>query len=347
MPISIEALPERLVNFLERAWYMGHPWLYLLWPASVLFRGLAALRRRRQSADANRIGKQPVIVIGNITVGGAGKTSLLIALVLEFKQRGFSPGIVSRGHAGAASSYPLAVEAGSDPEQCGDEPVMIVARTDCPVVVDPNRPAALAHLLSEYDIDLVFSDDGLQHYRLHRDIEIAVVDGARMFGNGMCLPAGPLREPRRRLHEVDFVVVNGEAPAGLELPVPLYEAAMEPHSLVNLANGEERPFAGAPFHVGNTLQLVSGIGNPERFCALMQRLPYPLARFEFPDHHRFSEEDFAGERMDAHQPIVMTEKDAVKCHRFATANFWALRAEMKLPQEFIEDLLGKIGQAFA
>ncbi len=335
------------MNFLARAWYgeiRGHPWLYLLWPFSLLFRGLAALRRKRQSAGARRLGKQPVIVIGNITVGGAGKTALLIALALELKERKFSPGIVSRGYGASSGSFPLDVTADSDPDECGDEPVLIAASTDCPVVVDPDRPAAVAHLLAEHKVNVVLSDDGLQHYRLHRDIEIAVVDGARLFGNGLPLPAGPLREPRQRLHEVDFVVVNGEPAEELEVPVPLYQATMEPHSLVNLASGEERSFAGAPFHVGHTLQLVSGIGNPERFYSLMENLPYPLARIEFPDHHKFSAEDFEGERVDIHQPIVMTEKDAVKCRRFATANFWALRAEMKLPPAFVKDLLKRIRQ---
>lgn len=335
------------MNFLARAWYeeiRGHPWLYLLWPFSLLFRGLAALRRKRQSAGAQRLGKQPVIVIGNITVGGAGKTSLLIALALELKERKFSPGIVSRGYGASGGGFPLAVTADSDPDECGDEPVLIAASTGCPVVVDPDRPAAVAHLLAEHKVNVVLSDDGLQHYRLHRDIEIAVVDGSRLFGNGLPLPAGPLREPRRRLHEVDFVIVNGEPAEELELPVPPYQATMEPHSLINLASGEERSFAGAPFHVGHTLQLISGIGNPERFYSLMEILPYPVARIEFPDHHKFSAEDFEGERVDLHQPIVMTEKDAVKCRRFATANFWALRADMKLPPAFVKDLLKRIRQ---
>ena len=335
------------MNFLARAWYeeiRGHPWLYLLWPFSLLFRGLAAARRKRQSAGAKRLGKQPVIVIGNITVGGAGKTALLIALALELKERKFSPGIVSRGYGASSGSFPLNVTADSDPDECGDEPVLIAASTDCPVVVDPDRPAAVAHLLAAHKVNVVLSDDGLQHYRLHRDIEIAVVDGARLFGNGLPLPAGPLREPRQRLHEVDFVIVNGEPAEELEVPVPQYQATMEPHSLVNLASGEERSFAGAPFHVGHTLQLVSGIGNPERFYSLMENLPYPLARIEFPDHHKFSAADFEGERVDIHQPIVMTEKDAVKCRRFATANFWALRAEMKLPPAFVKDLLKRIRQ---
>ena len=335
------------MNFLARAWYEGQPWLYLLWPFSLLFRGLAALRRKRQSAGAKRLGKQPVIVIGNITVGGAGKTALLIALALELKERKFSPGIVSRGYGASATSFPLNVTADSDPDECGDEPVLIAASTGCPVVVDPDRPAAVAHLLAEHKVNVVLSDDGLQHYRLHRDIEIAVVDGARLFGNGLPLPAGPLREPRQRLQEVDFVIVNGEPAEELEVPVPQYQATMEPHSLVNLASGEERSFAGAPFHVGHTLQLVSGIGNPERFYSLMENLPYPLARIEFPDHHKFSAADFEGERVDIHQPIVMTEKDAVKCRRFATANFWALRAEMKLPPAFVKDLLKRIRQVKA
>ena len=331
------------MNFLERAWYESKPWLYLLWPLSVLFQGLAACRRRRLSAAAKRLGKQPVIVIGNITVGGAGKTSLLIALARELKRRGFSPGVVSRGYGAAASDYPLAVEAGSNPATCGDEPVLIANRADCPVVVDPDRPVALAHLLAEYDVDLVLSDDGLQHYRLHRDVEIAVVDGARMFGNGLCLPAGPLREPRRRLREVDFVVINGEPATALELPRPGYRAALAPHSFINLASGEERPFSGAPFPAGQTLQLVSGIGNPDRFHALLESLPYPLVRIEFPDHHNFTAKDFEDGRIDIRQPIVMTEKDAVKCRRFATANCWALRAEMKLPPEFVAKLLEKTG----
>ena len=335
------------MNFLARAWYEGHPWLYLLWPFSLLFRGLAAFRRKRQSAGAKRLGKQPVIVIGNITVGGAGKTALLIALALKLKERKFSPGIVSRGYGASGGNFPLDVTADSDPDECGDEPVLIAASTDCPVVVDPDRPAAVAHLLAEHQVNIVLSDDGLQHYRLHRDIEIAVVDGARLFGNGLPLPAGPLREPRQRLHEVDFVVVNGEPAEELELPVPPYQATMEPHSLINLASGEERSFAGAPFHVGHTLQLVSGIGNPERFHALMENLPYPLARIEFPDHHKFSAADFEGERVDIHQPIVMTEKDAVKCRRFATPNFWALRAEMKLPPALVKDLLKRIRQVKA
>ena len=333
-----------MMHFLQRAWRQSSAWLYLLWPLSLVFRALAAMRRRRQQAGARRRGRAPVIVVGNITLGGTGKTSLLIALAGALGERGYSPGVISRGYGARAGGFPRVAGPESDPADCGDEPVLIARHTHCPVVVDPDRCRALGHLLENFEVDVVLSDDGLQHYRLHRDIEIAVVDGSAMFGNGLCLPAGPLREPPRRLGEVDFVVVNGEPGAPLELPVPVpvFRVDMEAKGLVNLHSGEERPFGGAPFHVGNVLQLVCGIGNPERFFRLMQTLPYPVARIAFPDHHRFRPEDFDDARIDQRQPIVMTGKDAVKCRSFALPNCWELRAGMALPPEFVEDLLRRL-----
>ncbi len=330
------------MSFLERAWRRSSPWLYLLWPLSLVFRALAALRRWRGRATTRGNSAAPVIVIGNISVGGTGKTSLLIALAIELRRRGFSPGVISRGYGAATADFPQAVGADSDPFACGDEPVLIAASTGCPVVIDPDRGRALAHLLRHREVDLVLSDDGLQHYALHRDIEIAVVDGAAMFGNGLCLPAGPLREPRRRLNQVDMVVVNGEAGVVLDLPVPRFRVEMTPQGFVNLRSGAEKPFTGAPFQLGDTLQLVCGIGNPERFFQLMRRLPYPLARIEFPDHHRFRPEDFADPRLDPRQPIVVTGKDAVKCREFAPANCWELRAGMELPVELVDHLLRRL-----
>ena len=337
------------MRFLERAWRRSSPWLYLLWPLSLVFRALAALRRRRGRAKAHRAAAAPVIVIviGNISVGGTGKTSLLIALAIELRRCGFSPGVISRGYGATAGEFPKAVGANSDPFACGDEPVLIAASTGCPVVIDPDRGRALAHLLRHCKVDLVLSDDGLQHYALHRDIEIAVVDGAAMFGNGLCLPAGPLREPRKRLNEVDMVVVNGAADASgaaLDLPVPRFRVEMAPQGFVNLRSGVEKPFTGAPFQLGDTLQLVCGIGNPEGFFRLMRRLPYPLARIEFPDHHRFRPEDFADPRIDPRQPIVMTGKDAVKCREFAPANCWELRAGMALPGDLVDHLLRSLAE---
>ncbi len=348
------------MRYLERAWYENHAWLYPLWPLSLLYRLLAACRRWYQSAAARCPGKQPVIVIGNISVGGAGKTSLLIALARELKGRGYRPGIVSRGYGASAKRFPLLVEADSDPGLCGDEPVLIATRSACPVVVDPDRPAALAHLLDNFEVDLVLSDDGLQHYRMHRDIEVVVVDGARRLGNGMCLPAGPLREPAKRLREVDLIVVNtppngphaptgGEkqsaAVAALAGPVPVYHASMEAHCLENLVNGEKYPLAGAPIAGATALQAVSAIGNPRRFHAMLESLPCAIVPIDFPDHHRYRPQDFRGPRIDPRLPVVMTEKDAVKCRHFAEANFWVLRADMVLPAELIEDLLQRIEQA--
>ncbi len=329
---------------LQRAWYerQPRPWLYLLWPLSLLFRAAAVWRRRRQQARARPRGEAPVIVVGNISLGGTGKTALLIALAREFRRRGFAPGVISRGYGANSGAFPKLAQADSDPAECGDEPVLIAASTGCPVVVDPDRNRALERLLADFKVDLVLSDDGLQHYHMHRDVEIIMVDGERGFGNGLTLPAGPLREPVRRLGEADFVVVNGKPDAAFKVPVPLHHVAMEPDTLVNLRSGEERHFDATAFPAGDVLQLVCGIGNPERFFRLMRRLPNPVAEFEFPDHHRFRAEDFAGGEIDPGRPVVMTEKDAVKCREFARDNLWALRAEMKLPRELIEALLQKL-----
>ncbi len=332
---------------LQRAWYerQPRPWLYLLWPLSLLFRAAAVWHRRRQQARARPRGEAPVIVVGNISLGGTGKTALLIALAREFRRRGFAPGVISRGYGANSGAFPRLAQADSDPSECGDEPVLIAANTGCPVVVDPDRNRALERLLADFKVDLVLSDDGLQHYHMHRDVEIIVVDGERGFGNGLTLPAGPLREPVRRLGEADLVVVNGEPDGAFHAPAHLHRVAMEPKTLVHLRSGEERPFDESAFPGGETLQLVCGIGNPARFFELMRKLPNPLVPFEFPDHHRFRAEDFAGGGIDPERPVVITEKDAVKCRGFARDNFWALRADMKLPRELIEALLQKLGNS--
>ena len=194
---------------ITQAWQQDSPWLKLLLPLSWLFVAIASARRRYlQSRHQGQAFKAPVIIVGNISVGGSGKTPLILALVSALKQRGFKPGVVSRGYGGKAVSYPLGVNAQTAVAESGDEPLLIAQLAECPVVVDADRNAAVAYLLSHNDCDLVLSDDGLQHYRLHRDIEIVVIDGQRGFGNGRCLPAGPLRESQERLGQADFVVVN-------------------------------------------------------------------------------------------------------------------------------------------
>ena len=333
------------MSFLERAWHKRAGWLILLWPVSVLFQALTKIRRAvQQSKQRPADLTTPLIVIGNISLGGTGKTPLLITLSQELQKQGFKPGIISRGYSGRAPSYPLAVNSDSDVSQSGDEAFLIAQKTGCPVYVDPDRSAALHALLLHEDVDVVLSDDGLQHYKLYRDLEIVVVDGQRLFSNGFCMPAGPLRESMRRLNEVQHIVVNGEPAREIPQLARASKMQLEPRTLVNLVSGEKRPFAGAPFNMGNKLQAVSALGNPQRFYTLLERLPYELETFSFPDHHSFTAADFKQQGIDDHQPVVMTEKDAVKCRQFAKNNFWYLSVEVKLESQFVERLIEDIRQ---
>lgn len=331
------------MNFLEKAWYRKAGWLILLWPLSLLFQLVTKLRRlAQQPGSAPEQRKVPVIVIGNISLGGTGKTPLLISLTNELQRQGFKPGIISRGYGGNAPVYPLSVDADSNVLESGDEALLIAEKTQCAVVVDPDRCAALTALLESEDVNVVLSDDGLQHYKLHRDIEIVVVDGQRLFSNGFCLPAGPLRESISRLKSVDQVVVNGRP--SVELPELQTASTMdlEPRFLVNLISGAKKPFSGAPFNMGNKLQAVSALGNPQRFYDLLQRLPYQVETFSFPDHHTFTAADFEPDRIDGHHPVVMTEKDAVKCRRFARENFWYLAVDVTLESKFTDYIVNRV-----
>jgi tetraacyldisaccharide 4'-kinase len=333
------------MSFLERAWHKRARWLILLWPVSLLFQALTTIRRAAQQSKKRPVDlTAPLIVIGNISLGGTGKTPLLIALSQELQKQGFKPGIVSRGYGGHAPGYPFAVNSDSDVSQSGDEAFLIAEKTSCPVYVDPDRSAALRALLFREDVDVVLSDDGLQHYKLYRDLEIVVVDGQRLFSNGFCIPAGPLRESMDRLNEVQHIVVNGEPAREIPQLARASRMQLEPRTLVNLVSGEKRPFAGAPFNMGNKLQAVSALGNPQRFYALLERLPYQLERFTFPDHHNFTAADFKQQGIDEHQPVVMTEKDAVKCRQFAKNNFWYLSVKVNLESQFVERLIEDIRQ---
>ena len=333
------------MNFLEGAWLKKAAWLHALRPLAWLFQMLSRFRQKMQRpASRPQSHAVPVIVIGNISVGGTGKTPLLIALANRFTEQGIRPGIIRRGYGGSAPDYPLTVTAATAVERCGDEALLMVQGTGCPLVVDPDRESALRCLLENASVDVILSDDGLQHYRLHRDIEIAVVDGQRLFGNRLCLPAGPLREPVSRLQSVDHIIINGEGNSELAELKSATTMQLTPRFLINLGNGEKRPFAGAPFSMGNKIQAVSAIGNPERFYQLLDKLPYQLEKFSFPDHHLYSESDFEDRGIDMQQPVVMTEKDAVKCRQFAMPNFWYLSVDVKLQQEFLDPLLERLKQ---
>jgi len=332
---------------LEQSWYRRAGWLILLWPVSLLFRLLASMRRRYHwSVARTNLPALPVVVVGNISVGGTGKTPLIIGLARTLKKAGLQPGVISRGYLGKAPHYPFKVESDSRVEEVGDEALLIARALDCPMVVDPDRVQALEKITSEYQCDVILSDDGLQHYALPRDLEIVVIDGERLFGNGWCLPAGPLREPVSRLESIPYLIINGERREG-EIPPELdraYEMSLKPTYLTNLRSGEKKPFRAAPFNIGTTVHAVTGIGNPNRFFSLLSTLPYEVTRHDFPDHHPFCEEDFKLLDIDERHPVVMTEKDAVKCQEFAKSNYWFLKVEVELPDELLQKLLNDIRQ---
>ena len=312
----------------DRLWYSKHPIAYLLFPLGLLFGAVAALRRLvyRVGLKRARRFEVPVVVVGNITVGGTGKTPLVIWLADYLRERGLRPGIVARGYGGRARHWPQQVRPDSDTATVGDEAVMLAARTGCPMCVGPDRPAAVAALLAHTDVNIVISDDGMQHYALARDVEIAVIDGERRLGNGFLLPAGPLREPASRLTRVDMVVVNGQGGKG-EFSMKLHQPGI--CSLTDQTPGRLEDFSEHRVHA------VAGIGNPERFFGLLERLGLNIVRHPFPDHHVFTEHDLT---FDETLPILMTEKDAVKCRRLPCQNCWVVHVDAQLEAAFIHRL---------
>ncbi|MCW8908740.1 MAG: tetraacyldisaccharide 4'-kinase [Sedimenticola sp.] len=319
----------------DHYWYSDNRLSLVLLPLALLFRVLAWLRRRAYRAGILRSHRLPVpvIVVGNITVGGTGKSPLVIWLANWLSEQGYRPGIVSRGYGGRSTEWPLPVDAESDPGQVGDEPVMIARRTGCPVWVGPDRPASAVALLAENQCDMVISDDGLQHYALARDIEIAVIDGKRGVGNGHALPAGPLREPLSRLRQVDLVIANGVSELagwGMKLKVG---------DLVNLADPARR----ISLHElrGERVYGVAAIGNPERFFSTLRAAGLSVSERPFADHYPFRAEDL--ETGDG-EAVIMTEKDAVKCARFARPNHWYLEVSAQPDNGFVQQLERKLGE---
>lgn len=321
---------KKLVRWFEDAWYKEMYISAWFMPLSMFYVDAVRLRRFLYRIGVLKKTKLPVpvIIVGNITVGGTGKTPLVIWMVEFLKQNGYKPGVISRGYAGAASS-PQAVTADSDPAQVGDEAVLLAARCDCPVVVGAERVAAARLLLSSHACDVLISDDGLQHYALQRDIEIVVIDGQRRFGNGYCLPVGPLREPPERVKQVDLVVVNSPDEL-LEGELPMQ---CQGRQLVNLHSGERKPLAEFK---GMAVNAVAAIGNPKRFFAQLAAAGLDCQTHAFPDHHPFSTADL---QFNDQRPLIMTEKDAVKCRRFATDRYWYLPIDAELPEAFSQQLL--------
>ena len=309
-----------LHRFFNRLWYQGHSLAWVFWPLSALFSWLAE-RRRNQYL----LGKKPayhpeipVIVVGNISIGGTGKTPVSIWLIEALQQRGFRPGLVSRGYGGKAPYYPYSVSESDSASVTGDEPLMIRLRTGVPVVVDPDRAGAVRHLIENEQVDVVVSDDGLQHYRLSRTVELVVVDGVRGFGSNKLLPMGPLRESIDRLRSVDAILVNGD-PGHVSLGQlsslhsKTFSFSLQPGAWVPLNSDSEAPLEQLGSGNASTVHGVAGIGNPQRFFDTLKQLGIEHQPHSFPDHFDYTELDL--EPFEAGL-VLTTEKDAVKLRRF-------------------------------
>jgi len=308
---------------------------WILFPISLLFKLCSSIRRYCYQFHLFETYKAPVpvIVIGNITVGGTGKTPLVIALANALFNAGYKVGIISRGYKSHPQMYPYAVSDSSSADVAGDEPLLIYQKTDLPVVIDPERCRAVQKLLAIHHCDVIISDDGLQHYHLHHDIEIAVIDGDKRFGNGFCLPAGPLRENVSRLQTVDFVVANGKAkPNEILMQLNPGNAYLLNDTTVT------KPLA--EFN-GQQAYALAGIGHPQRFFDMLKRMGIQLiVEKPYADHYHFkgNEFDFA----DQTKPIFITEKDAVKCRDFATDNVWVIPVEAVLSDDFFQSVIRRL-----
>lgn len=311
---------DRFADWIQQQWLGIGFWHALLIPLSWLFRLATACRRQAYACGLLKSypSAVPLVVVGNISVGGAGKTPLVIWLAQQLKQAGFRPGIISRGYGGKPQGV-RAVDANSAAAVVGDEPLLLFRRSACPVWVGADRVAACRALLAAHpECDVLISDDGLQHYRMRRDVELVVIDAERKFGNGRLLPAGPLREPVQRLNKVDALVYNGGSEDG-------YAMRLRPGVITRLSDG--KPLPSLKNWQDQTVHAVAGIGNPQRFFRQLQALGLTVEAHAFPDHHAYVAADlaFAGDA-----PLLMTEKDAVKCTDFARPNWWYLPVEAEV-----------------
>lgn len=325
---------------LQQAWYREKAgWTLLLSPFEWLFITLAKVNKQRQ-LKRQWHAPCPVIIVGNISIGGTGKSPLTVTLIEQLQSAGFKVGVVSRGYGAKRVDFPYQVQANERASESPDEPLMIVRRTGVALVVDPDRVRACQHLLANHECDVIISDDGLQHYALARDIEISVVDGVRGLGNGHCLPVGPLREREKRLESVDFVVVNGASQwcyphqTNMQLiPQGWYRVSDdEPVSLEafkQLANG-------AAVHA------IAGIGYPARFYKTLADLGLSAIEHSFEDHHHYSVEDFSFLAQSSAAIVCMTQKDAVKCKNIAPKDSYYLKITAKLEGAFVDELIKRI-----
>ena len=329
---------EKQSGFLENSWYRKSNWLFLLWPISLITRFMSSRKRKRYLMGALKAWKPdiPIIVVGNIVIGGTGKTPLVIWLAKSLLKLGYKPGIVSRGYGGRAKQYPLLVNSTTPVTDSGDEPYIIATNTNCPVVVSPNRVQAAKKLVTDTDCDVIISDDGMQHYQLDRDIEIAVFDGLRGAGNKLCLPAGPLRESLNRVEDVDFIVSSSKPLDDLSIKED-YVMEYRPIKWIRISDDES--FEPENWPLTRAVHAVAGIGNPSKFYNLLRSLGLQPIEHSFPDHYQFNKADLT---FNDQLPIVMTEKDSVRCKAIDVKNIWYLKVEADIPDEFAEKIAIKI-----
>ncbi|MEW6991160.1 tetraacyldisaccharide 4'-kinase [Colwelliaceae bacterium 6441] len=345
------------MRLIEKVWFEGHQakwWLVpLLLPLSLLFWCLSALRRFffnvgiKSSIQVNC----PIVIVGNIGVGGNGKTPVVLWLVKTLLQQGIKVGVISRGYGGHAPHYPYLLTKESTALEAGDEPVLIYQRCDIPVAVGADRIAA-ANKLIEQGCQLIISDDGLQHYRLKRDYELLVVDGKRYFGNGLLLPAGPLRETKQRLNQVNQIIINGADEETVNSHIysqtPIHNLMLKAEQVINLKTGEAKTLAEF-IDQHSCINAIAGIGSPQRFFNYLNELGFIIEKQQgFIDHQAYNEHLFSqidsNDNPSANHALVMTEKDAVKCKGFAKEHWWYLPVDAVFSSKESETIITEIVQ---
>ena len=331
---------SRLQQWLESVWYGSDKSIgrLLLMPLSYLYSAVNNYQRKTQTKNLVKL-DCPVIVVGNITVGGTGKTPLTIHIVQILQKAGYKPAIITRGYGGKATTWPQSVTADSSAKMVGDEAVLMAQRTGVPLFAGADRLESIAQLLKSHDCDVIVSDDGMQHYKLPRDIQIAVIDGKRQLGNGYCLPAGPLREKKERLSSCDLIVVNGKnSNADTDIFGNYFEMGLSGATLMNLSTQEKKSLSEFS---GQDVQALTGIGNPQRFYSTLLEHNLKLIKNSFPDHYAFEASDLC---FDVESIVIMTEKDAVKCKTLIgdAKQYWYLPVSATLTNDFDRALLDQL-----
>ncbi|GMG88260.1 tetraacyldisaccharide 4'-kinase [Biformimicrobium ophioploci] len=332
-----------LESWINRQWYESKSGVRWMTPLAALYRKVVNKKRAQYLENPPLPLRVPVVVVGNLTAGGAGKTPLVAEITRQLQARGHRPAIISRGYGGKAPSYPYAVTEQSHPLESGDEPLLLRVVTSAPVYVDPERARAAEAAIAHSQCDVLVADDGLQHYGLWRSVEVCVVDGSRGFGNGKLIPQGPLREPLERLDSVDFIVVNGapEASVAAQLsgrethemhvaPARWHQFRLDRESDIEI---EEGPRPGR-------CHVVAGIANPGRVFRTVEQMGFEVIPHPFDDHHEFTANDL---KFGDDYPVIMTMKDAVKCRAFWQPHWWALEIKAELPDALLEELMAAIG----